>query len=253
VPIAEKSTTSTSSSHSFGWFPPFYKAFPPEEQATEKGSIAHDSGNPASSINVRPSLIPTVKTFDGMGEVPYLMGFPPPGKKIEEVEPNELAYGRPLCEQEIRARLLYWGKAPQEVTKALGLPKFDGRDFFPPSPVQSKSELAERYSSFPTKGNSLLEDDDDYLDPNSASNDMISRLAQAELNRYAINSEKSSKSIRGLTTIMENEPTTDDNRPLDIWDLTDLAIKNGEDVFGTGKFDIKGKGVAPSVPNSNYL
>ncbi|ELR03333.1 hypothetical protein VC83_08620 [Pseudogymnoascus destructans] len=64
--------------------------------------------------------------------MPYLMGFPPPGVPWKEARSHELMYTRPLTPEEVRARHLYWGNASKEFLK--GLPKFDGQDFYPPSP-----------------------------------------------------------------------------------------------------------------------
>jgi hypothetical protein len=72
--------------------------------------------------------------------VPYLVGFPPSGSPFEKADPRELVYSRQLTEEEIHARHLYWGRAPYEATK--GLPKFDGRDFYPPSPVKASPKPA---------------------------------------------------------------------------------------------------------------
>lgn len=92
-------------------------------------------------------LSPTVigindKTHEnGVGTaVPYLVGFPPSGSPFEKADPRELVYSRQLTEEEIQARHLYWGRAPSEATK--GLPKFDGRNFYPPSPVKASPKPA---------------------------------------------------------------------------------------------------------------
>ena len=71
--------------------------------------------------------------------VPYLVGSLPIGMHISEVKGSDIVYGRPLTEQEIRARHLYWGNAPRSATKGSGLPKFDGKDFYPPSPVKREA------------------------------------------------------------------------------------------------------------------
>lgn len=79
-------------------------------------------------------------SFDTFGEndpaTPYLMGFPPPGITFAKVRPLELLYTRPLTAEEKRARELYFSKAPKEASR--GLPKYDGRDFYRPSPVKDK-------------------------------------------------------------------------------------------------------------------
>jgi hypothetical protein len=71
------------------------------------------------------------------GSVPYLVGTLPRGPNANG---SDFMYSRPLTDEEIRARHLYWGKAPRSVQS--GLPKFDGKDFYPPSPVKGKVGLA---------------------------------------------------------------------------------------------------------------
>jgi hypothetical protein len=71
---------------------------------------------------------------------PYLQGYAPPGLSMDEAAASrQLMYLRPLTEEEKSARLLYWGGKQQ---KEKGLPKFDGKDFFPPSPVKQFSEAS---------------------------------------------------------------------------------------------------------------
>ncbi|KAL2265160.1 hypothetical protein VTJ83DRAFT_6260 [Remersonia thermophila] len=69
--------------------------------------------------------------------VPYLLGTLPRGVNPRTAKSQDYVYTRPLTEEEMRARFLYWGKAPNIVTK--GLPKFDGKHFYPPSPVKETS------------------------------------------------------------------------------------------------------------------
>ncbi|KAH8816343.1 hypothetical protein F5884DRAFT_872930 [Xylogone sp. PMI_703] len=89
---------------------------------------------------------------------PYLVGLPPPGKSISQVQSNEYVYSRPLTAEELRARHLYWGSAPRATHT--GLPRFDGKDFYPASPVKgldsrdqspfiSPAEKIHRSSSLP--------------------------------------------------------------------------------------------------------
>lgn len=69
---------------------------------------------------------------------PYLVGQLPLGMSVEQARDNtDYIYPRQLTEDELRARHMYWGKAPHHLQS--GLPKFDGKDFFPPSPVRSHS------------------------------------------------------------------------------------------------------------------
>jgi hypothetical protein len=70
----------------------------------------------------------------GTSPVPYLVGTLPQGVQASEARASDLLYPRPLTDEEIRARYLYWGKAPRSAYGSL--PKFDGKDFYPPSPVK---------------------------------------------------------------------------------------------------------------------
>lgn len=110
------------------------------------------------SFNAHPFATGTGPTdpsmSHGLGDpVPYLYGFPPSGMTFEKASSSELQYSRKLTEDEQRARHLYWGKAPREALK--GLPKFDGRDFYPPSPVKKpaaksfESEFASSTKLYP--------------------------------------------------------------------------------------------------------
>ncbi|KAK3320702.1 hypothetical protein B0T19DRAFT_444525 [Cercophora scortea] len=66
--------------------------------------------------------------------VPYLLGALPKGVNPRTARDQDYEYTRPLTEEERRARFLYWGKAPKSVVQ--GLPKFDGKHFYPPSPIK---------------------------------------------------------------------------------------------------------------------
>ncbi|KAK0120077.1 hypothetical protein ONS95_011490 [Cadophora gregata] len=72
--------------------------------------------------------------------IPYLIGTLPTGVSAQTANANDLVYSRPLTDDELRARYLYWGKAPRSVQS--GLPKFDGKDFYPPSPVKKPASIA---------------------------------------------------------------------------------------------------------------
>lgn len=72
--------------------------------------------------------------------VPYLVGTLPHGVNVAMAKTTDFMYPRPLTDEEVRARYLYWGKAPRAVQS--GLPKFDGKDFYPPSPIKSNAAMA---------------------------------------------------------------------------------------------------------------
>jgi hypothetical protein len=79
--------------------------------------------------------------------VPYLVGTLPQGVHSSVAQGADLQYPRPLTDEELRARYLYWGKASRLAHS--GLPKFDGKDFYPPSP--SKEMLRPDLTSSKTK------------------------------------------------------------------------------------------------------
>ena len=67
---------------------------------------------------------------------PYLVGtLQRSGNKLAAGDDGYM-YGRDLTEDELRARHMYWGNAPRHLQK--GLPKFDRKDFYPPSPVKDQ-------------------------------------------------------------------------------------------------------------------
>ncbi len=84
---------------------------------------------PTSTIHTPPSTNETASK-------PYLVGSLPHGVHHNDGSRAGFIYSRPLTEDEIRARHLYWGDAPRSVLKGSGLPKFDGKDFYPPSPTK---------------------------------------------------------------------------------------------------------------------
>lgn len=71
-----------------------------------------------------------------MGNVgPYLSGYSIPGVNTGAHSDQQFTYSRPLTEQELKARELYWGSGGKQHQQK-GLPKFDGKDFYPPSPTK---------------------------------------------------------------------------------------------------------------------
>ncbi|KFA79013.1 hypothetical protein S40288_00589 [Stachybotrys chartarum IBT 40288] len=80
---------------------------------------------------------------------PYLVGQIPLGINRGSIIDTGYTYTRELTEDELRARHMYWGKAPRHLQK--GLPKFDGKDFYPPSPVKASSSEAYSTTSLPSR------------------------------------------------------------------------------------------------------
>lgn len=67
--------------------------------------------------------------------VPYLVGTLPRGINPYAGHRIEYDYNRKLTAEELQARHLYWGKAPRSISH--GLPKYDGKNFYPPSPAKN--------------------------------------------------------------------------------------------------------------------
>ncbi|KAH7146435.1 hypothetical protein EDB81DRAFT_934383 [Dactylonectria macrodidyma] len=91
---------------------------------------------------------------------PYLLGKVPRGMKPEDVTSADYVYGRKLTKDEKRARHMYWGKTPRNLQK--GLPKFDGKDFYPPSPHKGSSSDSSDESLSPTSAADLDSEPLDY-------------------------------------------------------------------------------------------
>ncbi|KAK5997286.1 hypothetical protein PT974_02641 [Cladobotryum mycophilum] len=87
--------------------------------STNSPSIVHTLRKECDEKLLKSTKSPSVNSTgtlneEGIGSEPYL-----------------------LNEDELRARHMYWGKAPHHLQS--GLPKFDGKDFYPPSPVRGSS------------------------------------------------------------------------------------------------------------------
>jgi hypothetical protein len=117
------------------------------ESSTQAQSQARSMPR-SSTFHGQADLVAPPHHFSNISShaVPYLVGVLPQGLSTIEANPTDLVYPRPLTEEERRARHLYWGKAPASAQK--GLPKFDGKDFYPPSPTKQNARLV-TYSTPP--------------------------------------------------------------------------------------------------------
>ncbi|KAI0013256.1 hypothetical protein F4779DRAFT_613784 [Xylariaceae sp. FL0662B] len=79
-------------------------------------------------------MMQSANTFSTNGSQPYLVGTLPGGMNPYSARGTDYVYSRELTDEEKRARQVYWGQAP---SMGVGLPKFDGKDFYPPSPVKT--------------------------------------------------------------------------------------------------------------------
>lgn len=108
-----------------GWKPPSYPA-------ENHRSVSHQE--PQSHAERSSASSSGRESHFG---VPYLLGALPKGVNPRTARDTDYVYNRPLTDEERRARFLYWGKAPKSVIQ--GLPKFDGKHFYPPSPVKENT------------------------------------------------------------------------------------------------------------------
>lgn len=132
------------------WNKPGFTFGPAKGYATLSRTRTHHESSLQGQKNEQPPAFQRATTFNGCTlpviandssqAVPYLIGVLPAGVNAQAASANDLVYSRPLTDDEVRARYLYWGKAPRSVQS--GLPKFDGKDFYPPSPVKNDTRLA---------------------------------------------------------------------------------------------------------------
>ena len=104
----------------------------PVDNAIDKQGIDHR--DPAQATNEGAADQPDdVEDRSSLG-IPYLVGTLPPGMNPQTARDTDYVYVRELTDDERRSRYLHWGQAPHSVRR--GLPKFDGKDFYPPSPIK---------------------------------------------------------------------------------------------------------------------
>jgi hypothetical protein len=155
--------------------------------------------------------------------VPYLVGFAPSGMGFGRQNSSELVYSRELTDEERRARHLYWGKAPREASK--GLPKFDGRDFYPPSPVKasdaSKMETADTqlYAERPTDIRSNFHQLTAPTSRQSVENLNLRQVSDSFTN-HSNSSAEANQLNNGAIIANEKSVENDEKASLDSWGLS---------------------------------
>ncbi|ORY64358.1 uncharacterized protein BCR38DRAFT_212777 [Pseudomassariella vexata] len=126
-----ESATDTTGSSESQW--PAMAFLPPSQPLWNNTNPAKDlfSGTSSSDIGIASQNL-------GVGSyTPYLVGKLPHGGNPYSARATDYVYPRELTDEEKRARHVYWG---QVSSKGLGLPKFDGKDFYPPSPVKTSEK-----------------------------------------------------------------------------------------------------------------
>lgn len=128
----------------------------PNDSVSDWGSPSSQSKKPNPPSFVKAETVPA-SLGPASFRIPYLTGYVPTGIEPGEARSSDYVYSRELSDEEKKARALYWGNADRELTR--GLPKFDGKDFYPASPQKqgSRPEL-QRHNSSPLREASTLQD-----------------------------------------------------------------------------------------------
>ncbi|KAI1471211.1 uncharacterized protein F4812DRAFT_467394 [Daldinia caldariorum] len=117
-----------------GWSPAGVVPYDQNGNWNSAYSTNPNSANHAPAVNPQPSSAGFVPNGHPR---PYLVGTLPRGVNAHGGHGADYVYSRELTAQEKRARSNYWGHVPNV---GFGLPKFDGKDFYPPSPVKVTRE-----------------------------------------------------------------------------------------------------------------
>lgn len=149
-----------------------------DKRLHEAGSKAWGQSQQALQLSNPASQRQSPRGHDSFG-IPYLIGTLPHGVDTPyPVQRIEYEYSRKLTDEEVQARHLYFGKAPRSVSQ--GLPKYDGRHFYPASPVknQTPSESPSvRRQRIPT---GVPEVDYEYPAPNCKDSDPFRAVTPSE-------------------------------------------------------------------------
>ncbi|PSR93677.1 hypothetical protein BD289DRAFT_451720 [Coniella lustricola] len=105
-----------------------------EESLVAAGSKALKLSQHVQELSVEASSQERrVHGHESLG-LPYLVGTLPHGANPYASHRVEYEYSRRLTDEELEARQSYWGKESRP--DAQGLPKYDGKNFYPPSPLK---------------------------------------------------------------------------------------------------------------------
>lgn len=110
-----------------------------EEKLVATGTKAWGLGHQAKELSRSQTQSKSPQHNGDLG-VPYLVGTLPRGGNPYSTQRIEYDYSRQLTNEERQARYLYWGRASRSDRQ--GLPKYDGKNFYPASPVKHNDSTA---------------------------------------------------------------------------------------------------------------
>ena len=172
------------------------------------------------------------KSLNFNGVNPYLMGYPPAGMPVNSVKSADMIYSRELTREELQARKMYWGKAPRALSK--GLPKFDGKDFYAPSPEKAsvspkgnRSHGKSRSSRRSNTSSTIPE----LNSPKSASSNVMlpSRCESKDSQDLCENPDSVEQTICKTAVDSADSSPDSDTASLDAWGM---AKADEEEIFG---------------------
>ncbi|UNI19839.1 hypothetical protein JDV02_005986 [Purpureocillium takamizusanense] len=108
--------------------------FQPRTDGTASAAATDTSAASGENLMFADNTYPSIDSH-GLVSKPYLVGTIRAGCDPTLASDADYIYERELTEDELRARHLFWGNTPRSLQR--GLPKFDGKDFYPPSPVRA--------------------------------------------------------------------------------------------------------------------
>lgn len=184
-----------------------------------------------------PSIAEAAQPSDGtLVAQPYLVGRLPKGMNPQSAHDTDYIYSRELTDEEKRARHIYWGGVS---VKGSGLPKFDGKDFYPPSPVKTEGDMTPKARRLPADSaglNHIPEPSKKSDDPFQVGRDTMSNVA-----------EKTSKKFSHAVPII-NPNTLARENVSNVTAKTTKVAKAADDAEGLRK---SLRGVTPTSPTKS--
>ncbi|KAL7810968.1 hypothetical protein V8C44DRAFT_365222 [Trichoderma aethiopicum] len=165
---------------------------------------------------------------------PYLVGHLPAGLSVEKARSIDYSYPRELTEEERRARHLYWGNTPHDLLK--GLPKFDGKDFYPPSRATSP------------KNESQHNDEHDFLAAKAAGMESGGKNASADVDPFQSSRRQHQHRRGGVGISVESDPSQQSG--MSSAGVDSLAVHNSPQDFGKNGID-KSRHLVASATSTN--